>query len=52
MALMAPTMRAATLSHASLRLPVIIIGPPRDGLKAAPVRAPPMMMLASRWHDP
>src|SRR4030081_2897019 len=45
-ATMAPTIGAVRYSQASLKLPVAIIGPSaRAGLKAAPVRAPPMMML-------
>src|ERR1700676_5481815 len=45
-ATMAPTIGAVTYSQASLKLPGATIGPSaRAGLKAAPVRAPPMMML-------
>src|SRR6266849_8429522 len=45
-ATMAPTIGAERYSQASLKLPVATIGPSaRAGLKAAPVRAPPMMML-------
>src|SRR5258708_15942516 len=45
-ATMAPTIGAVRYSQASPKLPVATIGPSaRAGLKAAPVRAPPMMML-------
>src|SRR5882672_6577202 len=45
-ATIAPTIGADRYSQASLKLPVATIGPSaRAGLKAAPVRAPPMMML-------
>ena len=44
---MAPTIGAVMYSHASPKLPAATIGPTaRAGLKAAPVRAPPMMMLS------
>jgi hypothetical protein len=43
---MAPTIGAVRYNQASLKLPVATIGPSaRAGLKGAPVRAPPMMML-------
>src|ERR1700744_1325316 len=45
-ATMAPTIGAVIYSQALLKLPVAIIGPSaRAGLKGAPVRAPPMMIL-------
>src|SRR2546428_10180425 len=45
-AMMAPTIGVVMYSQASLKLPVATIGPSaRAGLKAAPVSAPPMMML-------
>lgn len=45
-ATMAPTIGAVRYSQASLNLPVATIGPSaRAGLKAAPVRAPPIRML-------
>src|ERR1700676_5557130 len=48
-ATMAPTIGAVMYSHASAKLPTAPIGPTaRAGLKAAPVRAPPMMMLSVR----
>src|SRR3954454_19003589 len=51
-ATMAPTIGAVRYSQASLKLPVATIGPSaRAGLKAAPVRAPPMMIEGQRHPD-
>ncbi len=46
-AITAPTSGAIMYSHASVKLPVATIGPSaRAGLNAAPVNAPPIMMLS------